>query len=231
MQPYVFPYLGYFQLIKATDVFILLDTVKFIKGGWINRNMLSSADGPQRFTLPVKTPTSSRSLIADVELHEAERYRKKFFKTVSQLYRSAPNFASVYQLLQRAYTQGEANLTKCLEHMLQVICQALDINTPIYRASTRYVSDMGQGQARVIEICRREEATTYINAEGGVALYDPRSFADHGIALRFLRHLPCAYHNNAPTFYPRLSIVDLMMFNNPATISDMLQRYELFEGR
>ncbi len=226
MQPYAFPYLGYFQLIHAADRFVVLDNVSYSKGGWINRNRLGSHAGPQWFRFPVKRVRQGQP-ISDVCLHEAEHSRSEFLRTVDMIYRRAPHYASVRPMIDIAVAVTGNSLANCLIHMLNTVCAFLEIGTPIVRASHVHAEINSHGVDRIIAICQAEGAHTYINPEGGSRLYDDRLFYEHDIELRFLKHTPEPYPHYCRPFAPRLSIIDLMMFNGRDTLATILNKYRL----
>ncbi len=229
MQPYAFPYLGYFQLINAADLFVLYDDAAFIKQGWINRNVLGARHGPQRFTLPVCRPRLGQP-ISEIKLYRAEASKRRLLTTIESLYRRAPHYERARPVLEAAIGAEEENLALYIKHALEVLNAYLGIGTELVRSSERHASFRAKGEARVIEICRAEGADTYINAEGGRGLYDESAFRSHDIALRFLVHEPRPYPQNRMEFMPRLSIVDAMMFNSPDEIAELLAGYRLVKA-
>jgi len=230
MQPYAFPYLGYFQLISAVDLFVLYDDVAFIKQGWINRNVLGARQGPQRFTLPVCKPRLGQP-IAAIELYRAQANKRRLLATIESLYRRAPCYDQVRPVRETAIGDEEENLALYIEHGLEILNEYLGIETPLVRSSKRHADCRAKGEARVIEICRAEGAGTYINAEGGRHLYDEAAFRRQGIDLRFLVHEPRPYRQNRSGFMPRLSVIDAMMFNSPAELAQLLAGYRLVRAQ
>ena len=175
MQPYAFPYLGYFQLINAVDLFVLYDDAAFIKQGWINRNVLGARHGPQRFTLPVCRPRLGQA-ISEIKLYRPEASKRRLLATIESLYRRAPYYQRARPVLEAAIGAAEENLALYIKHALEVLNAYLGIETELVRSSERHASFRAKGEARVIEICRAEGADTYINAEGGRGLYDEARF-------------------------------------------------------
>jgi hypothetical protein len=226
MQPYLFPYLGYFQLINAVDRFILYDNVAFNKQGWINRNFLSAPSGQQRFTLPVCRPRFGRP-ISQMRLHQPIIHQRRLLNTLRSLYGRAPQFNKVWPVLEAAINYPNADLVGYIHRSLEIVNGYLGIMTPLVSSSSRYPNLRSKGQACVIEICQAEGADIYINAEGGMLLYDGSSFRQHRIDLRFLIHEPRSYKQNCSDFIPRLSIIDVMMFNSRKDIARLLRDYHL----
>lgn len=230
MQPYFLPYIGYFQLMATADVFVLLDDVSFINRGWVNRNRLLLNGQPWLFTLPLAGASQNRR-ICDLALAEPPRWRERLLATVDQAYRRAPQHAPVRALLERVLHAARPDLAGLLLESLREVATLLSIDTLIRPSSRAYGNDSLKGQERILDICRREGATTYLNAPGGSALYDPAAFEASGIALRFVQPLPTSYsqHGDAP-HVPWLSILDVLMFNEPATVRRMLGQVTLQAG-
>jgi hypothetical protein len=229
MQPYLFPYLGYFQLIRAVDRFVLLDDAAYIRRGWINRNVLASRDRPQPFVFPVAQPPRGAP-IRDVRLHGFDRSAARFRRTLTALYGRAPFFGPVTALVDEILATGSDNLALLIRRSLDRLLPYLGMDTPLVSSGERHAAIATKGAARIIDICRAEGATDYVNPEGGTALYDPRDFAAQGIRLRFLRHRPVAYERFGGPFLERLSILDVLMFNAPEAVAAMLPAYDLLPG-
>ena len=229
MQPYFFPYLGYFQLIEAVDQFIVYDDVQYMKGGWINRNRILMENKPVWISLPVP-PDSVSSEIRERRLSGRE-YEKSRIKILGQLhaaYRKAPNYTETRQLVENILAYDETCLSQYLFNSLQKISQHLGIKTPLVLSSTLQKNDSAlSGVDRVIAICKSVSATTYINSIGGRELYRADEFAAEKIKLQFIKMAPVHYQQGSENFVPYLSIIDVMMFNDLDAIRQHLQQYTL----
>ena len=230
MQPYVFPYLGYFQLVHAVDLFVLYDDAAFRKQSWCNRNNLLGSHGAQRFTLPVRRPRMGQP-ICQVELHDPLRYQQRILRTIDVLYARTRGFKEARPVIEEAVSCQSANLADYAVHSLSVLCRHLGIDTRLTRSSDQYRTLESKGQQRVIEVCRAETATVYINPEGGRHLYDPAAFRRAGMELKFLVHRPRPYPQSLPEFVPRLSIIDVMMWNGLAETRRKLADYEFADSK
>lgn len=229
MQPYLFPYLGYFQLIQAVDVFIILDTVQYIKQGWINRNYLLHRGQRKLFTLPLVRAGSFRP-INEKRIAEEAKNRKKILNLISESYREAPFFQEVYPLLETGLGAGERRLDLCLLATLQAVCGYLGISTPLIPLSRLPLGPGARGLERLLALCRHFRATDYLNSIGGLQLYSSERFAGEGIRLSFLKTRILEYPQFGRPFVPQLSIIDLLMFNPRETLKTLLTAYDLLEG-
>ena len=228
MQPYFLPYLGYFQLIAAVDKFVLLDDVTFIKRGWINRNRLLLNGKPHVFTLPLQG-ASQNKLICDTYLVQDDKWRRSFFKTLTQAYNTAPHFSAVSDLLTRIVCNDQNRLDVFLADSLIAVAEYIGIGTEIVRTSRTYGLVDITGQDRIIAICEAEGATRYINASGGAHLYERDVFRAANIELEFLHSQPLSYRQGKlgnQDFVADLSILDAMMFNEPEQLRSMLKAAE-----
>jgi hypothetical protein len=223
MQPYIFPYIGYFQLINAADTFLIYDDVNFIKQGWINRNRILMNGAPMFFTLGLKGASSFKK-ICETEIGDNQ---KKLLKTIDQAYKKAPFFDSVYPLVEDILSQNEKNLSRFVVYSILSIVRYLGIETPIEISSQKgFFPEIGSWE-RVLAICGAYQATEYINASGGKELYSKEIFAERGIDLHFLKTEKIAYRQFAPTFVPNLSIIDVLMHTPPGTVREFLRQYSL----
>lgn len=213
MQPYFLPYIGYFQLIHAADLFVLYDNIKYTKKGWINRNRMLLNGSDAVFSLPL----AGASDTLDVRQRElaAEFNPRKLLAKFEGAYAKAPHFPEIFALLEKVLLYRERNLFKFIQHSVEMICQRLQIPTKIVVSSELDV-DLGlKGQDRVLAMCHALGADTYINPIAGSGLYSRDEFLAGGVELRFLRSTPFEYAQFGNSFVPWLSIVDVLMFNSP----------------
>jgi hypothetical protein len=209
MQPYFFPYVGYFQLINAVDKFVIYDDVNYIKGGWINRNYILSQSKRALITLHL-VGASSNKLINQVELAGNQQ---KLMKTIQQSYSKAPYYNQVIPILERVLLSKESNLARFLELGLREVSDYLGINSEWLISSDLEKENSLRGQEKVLAICKKLGATEYINLPGGRSLYDSEIFLERGIQLSFIEPKSQPYYQNRGEFIPSLSVIDLMMFN------------------
>jgi hypothetical protein len=211
MQPYFMPYIGYFQLIAAADVFVIYDNIKYTKKGWINRNRLLLNGRDATFTLPLKRAPDALNVI-EREL-AADFRREKLLNQFRGAYSKAPYFADVFPLLERIVMYEEDNLFRYIHHAIKCLCDVLRIGTTCLVASRVRIDHELKGTDRVIALCRSLGADVYINPIGGVKLYSKDEFRAEGIDLRFLQAAPFAYKQYDKEFVPWLSMIDVLMFN------------------
>lgn len=226
MQPYFLPYIGYFQLIGAVDVFIVYDNIKYTKKGWINRNRMLQNHVDVMFSLPLKKASDS--------LHVRERElaagfcRDDLLRQLSGAYRRAPQFESIYTMLEQVVRHEDGNLFNYIHNSIVCICNYLSIRSEIIVASDVDIDHTLKGQDKVIALCEAIGADNYVNAIGGVGLYDRMEFAKRGIDLKFIKAKPFEYEQYGSTFVPWLSIVDVLMFNPIDVVrSCITKNYEL----
>lgn len=228
MQPYFFPYIGYWQLINAVDKYVIYDDVNFIMRGWINRNNVLINGERKLINLRV-TSASQNKFINEIEVLNDQIYKNKLLKSIESNYKKAPYFLQTYPIIERIINQSEINLAKYLEFGIRQVCDYLSIDTEIIVSSLIKKDNQLKGQDKVIEICKVLGADEYINAIGGQGLYSYKKFIDHGIRLRFLKTGEIEYMQFKNKFVSNLSIIDVIMFNEPKKISKMLDEYELLQ--
>lgn len=223
MQPYLFPYLGYFQLMQAVDAFVVYDDVNYIKQGWINRNYILAQGQPLRITLSLRNAGSNRA-IKDISVGDNQG---KLLKTIRQSYSRAPQFATVFPVIEDILLQQEKNLAKFLDHGLRRVCSQLGLNPAWHVSSSLDKDNSLRGQEKVLSICEELGATEYVNLPGGIALYDREDFARRNIRLSFIRPRPVSYNQFGSEFVPSLSIIDAMMFNDGEQCRELLREHDL----
>jgi hypothetical protein len=225
MQPYIFPYIGYFQLINAVDKFVIYDDVTFIKQGWINRNNILLNKKPFLFTVPVKD-ISSFTLIKDTEISWAGNWKAKFLKTITQAYSKAPFYDHSYKLIADVFSEHETRISRLAIQSIKVILNYLEIKTTVIESSfSSYQNSYLNYEERILDICKRELATHYLNPIGGISLYSKETFQASKIELCFLKTKPILYQQFGAEFVPSLSIIDVIMFNSKEEIKEMLKDF------
>jgi hypothetical protein len=229
MQPYIFPYLGYFQLINAVDTFVFYDDVNFISQGWINRNNILIGGKSIFFTIPLESASfklNINEIRCKKELYVI--WKKKFLKTLQNAYSKAPYFTETYDLISEVLEGGEDSAISELA-MKSVIKTSnyLGINTEFKISSNDFINEGLKGQDRVLSMCLVEGATSYINPIGGLELYDKQHFSNNKTDLFFIKSEFPEYNQFKFPFVKGLSVIDLLMFNESKSVNQMLKKYEL----
>jgi len=227
MQPYLFPYLGYFQLINAVDKYIVLDDVQYIKGGRINRNVILLDGKLYKFTFSVSKAPHNYKINQRYFSEAYERDKKKFLNVLRQSYSKAPCYKDVAKLLKSILDSKEYNAGRFITRSLRSICSYLSINTPLVNSSKITRDEALKKEHMVMDIVKRQKGSTYINAVGGTGLYSKDNFEKKGVKLCFLKMKDIKYKQFDHGFIPNLSIVDVMMFNSKKKISNMLNQFSL----
>ncbi|MBI3898546.1 MAG: WbqC family protein [Gammaproteobacteria bacterium] len=231
MQPYFFPYIGYWQLLHAADTFVLLDDVQYIQGGWINRNRILKLGGGWRYiSVPLKKHSANEP-IKNIHAHgndwklpilrQLEHYGHK---------NRAPHYREVKELLQEIFSRigNEESIVKINESIVHEVCQYLGVTTRVLTSSSQNldyanVHDAGEWSLRIAEQMRARE---YINPIGGKGLFDPGKYQASNVKLSFLKSDAINYAQGGE-FEPSLSIVDVLMFNGAAGTRELLDKYSI----
>jgi len=227
MQPYFLPYIGYFQLIKASDIFVFYDDVNYVNRGWINRNRILLNNQPHKFVIPC-TKLSQNKLINEIDVSIDFNTNKKLRNLVEMAYKKAPFFKTVFSIFESCLNFPDTNLAKYTTNSVLEICNYLGINRTFKISSIDYPETKGQMKAdRLIEISQQENANKYINGEGGQLIYEKKYFQEKGIELFFLKTTNQEYQQFGADFIPSLSILDVLMFNDVESVKSLLNKYSL----
>jgi len=227
MQPYFFPYIGYFQLINSVDKFIFYDDVTFIKQGWINRNRILLNNKDHLITLKLKG-ASSNKLINEIEIIHNNG---NLLKTIYQAYKKAPYFREISPIIEEVFRtmESKTKISEISEISVKRVSKYLGLNTEFETSSELYFNTRFlTKENRLIEICKENKADIYINPYGGESLYDKSNFKEKEIKLFFIKNNIVSYNQFKSEFVPALSIIDVLMFNHPEIIKEMLRQYVLF---
>ncbi|MEQ8304025.1 MAG: WbqC family protein [Cyclobacteriaceae bacterium] len=227
MQPYFFPYIGYFQLMNAVDEFIVYDNIQFSKKGWINRNRILVNGKDLFITIPLRKDSDY--------LHIQDRYlaeawpieRKKMLNKIIENYRKAPYFPKVFPMIEGCILFEEPNLFQFVYNTIKNVTEYLNIQTKVTISSTIPIDHGLKSEEKVISICVNKNATNYVNPIGGLDLYSKDRFESKGITLQFLKTNEIVYSQFKNEFIPFLSIIDVIMFNSKNDVNSMLRSYTL----
>lgn len=223
MQPYLFPYIGYYQLMNAVDEFVIYDNIQFSKKGWINRNRILVNGVDAYITLPLKKDSDYLDVKDRYLSDEWPTERKKLLNRITESYRKAPQFATVFPIIENIILSDEKNLFQFIFNSLTIIKEYLEIKTTLVVSSTIPIDHQLKAEKKVIALCKARQADTYINPIGGVELYSKEEFKNEGLELQFLKANNITYPQFKNEFVPFLSIVDVMMFNTKEEVQQHLQ--------
>lgn len=223
MQPYLFPYIGYFQLIYAADLFLIYDDVSFIKQGYINRNSVLSPNGVTRFTVPVPNASSNR-LISELAFSIDV---SKVLKTIEQSYSKAAHFDVVFPIIRETLENEDRSIAEVCQQSYQSIFSYLSVEKQFKKTSELEYDRNLSARDRLIALCHKFGVNCYINASGGRSLYSERDFEERGVELKFIDSLPMEYQQGNHKFVPNLSVIDVLMHCSPEEAVTLLKRYEL----
>lgn len=225
MQPYFFPYIGYWQLINAVDIFILYDDVNFIKKGWINRNNILLNKRDHLITIPLLNVSQNKH-INECMVSDDYKTIDNIIKTINLAYKKAPYYNLVFPSIEEII-KTKGSISDLVLKSVLWIKEYLDIDTEIILSSSIDKNNELKGQDKIIEIVKKLNGNHYINAIGGQELYDKEIFNNNGIKLNFIKMKEIKYKQFNNEFVPNLSIIDVLMFNSPEKIREMLDDYEL----
>ena len=227
MQPYIFPYIGYFQLINSVDEFVIYDNIQFTKKGWINRNRILANGKDQLITIPLKKDSDYLDIV-ERELSESwEKDKNKILNVIKSSYNKAPYFQETFNIILECLNNPERNLFKFIYDSIILINEYLEIKTPIIISSSINADHALKSQDKVLSLCKAQKADVYINSIGGVKLYDKEIFKHKEIELNFIKSNPIEYKQFKNEFVPWLSIIDVLMFNSKDEIKNYLNEYTL----
>ncbi len=230
MQPYFFPYIGYFSLIKHTDEFILFDTVQFIRHGWIERNrILKPSDGWQYIMVPLKKHTRE-TLIKEIEINNNLPWKERILAQLHHYKKKAPYYSNVICLLNEIFSKEYNIIVDLNLASLKAVCDYLDIKASLQVFSKMNI-DIEPANAPdewALNICKAlGNVDEYWNPPGGKSFFDKSKYVKANIELKYHSINITEYKQKGSVFEPSLSIIDVMMFNSVEEINKMLDNYEL----
>jgi len=230
MQPYIFPYIGYMNLVNASENFVFYDDVNFIKKGWINRNNILLDGCSHRFTLPLTSPSQNK-LIKDIEVFNIKDFSESFIKKLDLSYGKAIYKKNVLDYVDKVLSANAPSISEVAALSIEYFFHYVGINKKFIRSSLEFPNTKNLNRVeRLVAITKDLNSESYINAYGGDSLYTKEQFLKKGIGLKFVKPIliPYKQHNiELDDFCPNLSIIDLMMSLSIDEIRFHLESYEL----
>lgn len=231
MQPYFFPYLGYFSLIQDSDIFVVLDNVQYIRRGWMNRNkIIGNNQKPEYFHLTtIKAPQKTKT--SDVLIDHSRDWKSALLDKLNVYKKTAPYYEETCKMVRELIDYDTDSLCEMNVHILEQLCVKLGITTKFI-----YASELDLDYSRIneaddwgLEISRVLNANDYINLCGGRGLYSTNKYKNEEISLQFIENQLNFYNQKTEMFIKSLSIIDVMMFNNISETKDLINKYRVSE--
>ncbi len=211
--------------MQAVDHFILFDSAQYIRRGWINKNRILLNGQPHTFTIPIKK-CPQQTLIKDVQLALTEQHRTKLWKTLVQAYKSAPYWTATSPLIKNLLWMNTESLNQLIYQQFLSMYSYLDLPINFSFSSDLTNAHTTGTQERIFAICLELNADSYVNALSGQHLYSFTDFLSEGLHLGFIKSLVTSYPQPS-TFQSNLSIIDVIMWNSPAEVRSLLNKYEI----
>jgi hypothetical protein len=224
MQPYFFPYIGYYQLVGAVDIFVFFNDVNFIKKGWINRNSILHQKQPQLFSIPL-VKASQNKKINEVEIFEYSLWRQGFLDKLEYNYRKSACFNDAFMLIQEIlYRKEFLKIDELAAHSVIEVSKYVGLETRFMFSSDLDYKGTN-GQDKVLDICQKLKASVYINPQNGAFQYADSAFNANHIDLFFLAPVSTEYTQTVGNeFVPWLSMIDILMFNSREETLAMIRK-------
>jgi len=223
MQPYFFPYIGYYQLVNSADEFIFFDDVNFIKKGYINRNKIANNGNSVDFSLPIRRISQFKKINEHFYIDDFENFKKMLFFS----YKKSPYFKEIFSIIDNIISSKEMNVAILNSKTITAVFDYLNIEKKFSFSSLIPTPTEKKGQERIVFICQKKTSNAYHNPIGGKEnnLYCPDFFKKNGIDLKFIKRI----RGNHPISQNNFSMIDALMNNSPEKIKEHLNDYELIE--
>lgn len=230
MQPYFAPYLGYISLIKHTDKFILFDPVQFIRHGWIERNRILTNDGGSCYISIPLEKHSRNTIIQDIKIKNSVAWKDKLRSQLTFYKKGNRYYRNVMSCINAVLDNNYDSITHLNRDLLIAICDYLSIDASfeIFSEMNLKIETPHGPDEWALNICKAHGGVKeYWNPPGGMSFFNPEKYKAANLKLIFQKVKLIPYKQRENNFQPGLSIIDVMMFNHPEKINEMLDNYEL----
>jgi len=226
MQPYFAPYLGYFDLIRRCDQWVVFDTAQYIRHGWVNRNRVLHPTTDWQYLIVPLQKHSRETPIKDIKVIAGSEWRSRILGQLQHYRGKAPHYQPVVDMVSRVMAANTASLTQLNVLFLQHCCERLGLrfNFQVFSAMNLPLPEITDPGHWALEISSALKASEYLNPPGGKDLFKPDDFRARGIKLTIQEPHPFTYSTPGYRFQPDLSVIDVMMWNSPAEITAHLDQ-------
>ena len=225
MQPYFFPYLGHFSLINSTEKWIFFDVTQYTKKSWISRNRILNSVGWSYINIPLSNSTTSIK-IKDAKILNYKLAVINIFNKIAQYKKIAPFYYQTIDFLNNIFENfTKDSLSEFNIFSIIKLCEYFNINLNYEVASNLKINkaDIKKPGDWALHICKSLEAKKYINPISGIEIFDQSEFKRNNIDIYSHQYIDEKYDTGIFTYSPSMSIIDVMMWNSPKQIIDLIK--------
>jgi len=213
-QPNYLPWIGFFDKISKSDIFVIYDTAQYVKKSVCNKNFIKGPSGKLPLIVPVKISEGWDKPINEMRIDNSQNWALKHFKTLQMCYNKSPYFKEFYyEFFDFVYNKKWEFLGELNIFLIKELLKFLDIKTKVFLASD--INVKGKGSEYNLNVCKAFNATIYLSGIGAKQYNDPTSFEENGIKLMYNEFKPFVYPQLFGEFIPYLSICDLLFNIGP----------------
>ena len=222
LQPGYLPWLGFFEQMHKSDIFVIYDDVQYDKDSWRNRNRIKTPQGTQWLTVPVRINFEELPLINEVKIDNAKDWKKKHLFSIRQNYSKAPFFKKYINIFEEGYARTWDYLIDVDLYFINKLAESLDMkDKKIIMSSALNVK--GNRMDRLLNLCKKFGADTFYEGAAGRNYIDDEYFAKNGIKVEYQDYRHPVYTQLYGVFMPYLSVIDLLFNNGGETLSILTQ--------
>lgn len=230
MQPYFFPYLGYFSLIHSVEHFMFFDDVQYLKKSWMSRNRLLNIEkGRPYYIRPTLIKPNYKALYTSVKLNNNDNWKLKLVEQLNGYKHKAPYYKQTKLLLEEILENNFDFLTTFNISSTTTISKALGLPTKFdnYTDYDFWFEEKPQEGDWGRVIAKEIKASHYINSPGGESFIFPEKFSEIDMKLGFIQPTLKPYNQSHSAFVSGLSIIDVLLFNGIEETAEMVSQYEI----
>jgi hypothetical protein len=223
LQPTYLPWIGYFEMIDSTDIYIVFDHVQFEKKSWQQRNKIKTSNGVIWLSVPIKRE-KRETRICDIKIsYDHGNPLEKHWRTITLVYKKAPYFNEYRSIFEKIYSKEYNHLSDLNVAIIKKICNVLGIKTKIVLSSMLNLNDKNMGKTeKVVNLCKKVDITHLYDAKGAKEFIDDSIFHKEGISITFQHFEHPVYKQLWGNFIPYLSVIDLL-FNEGDKSLDIIR--------
>ena len=216
MQPTYLPWMGYFELISRSDVFVFFDDVQFVKKSWHQRNRIKGPNGTFWLTVPVMHKGKKYQAINEAHNDNDIKWSKKHLKSIEMCYLKSPYFEKNISAFRNIYNKTWDKLGDLNIALIKMLMDKIGIDIPVLRSSSMNI--LCGGNEKILEICKVSNASELYDAAGAVEVIDNAFFEKAGIKVIYQEYNHPEYGQLYGSFTPYMSVIDLLFNEGPRSL-------------
>lgn len=229
MQPYFFPYIGYYSLIDKADIFIVCDEVQYIRQGWMNRNRILNCNTEFHYICMPVIKAPQKTAIKDIRIDQQLQWKTKLRQDLTRYRNYGRYYKNAMEVIEACLAYETDSLTAFHVNSMKQVMAYVGIEGRIEVLSEMNLKlpEIKAADEWGLYVTKALGGKTYCNPPGGMNFYSSQKYTQNGVEILFVINKLAPYNQGRDYFVPGMSMIDAMMFISPSQILEHVKNYEV----